>query len=150
MRLISSAFDNGEPIPSKYTCDGPDISPPLRWREVPDEAVSLALIADDPDAPGGTWVHWVIYGIPPANEGLPERIAPSRELDSGARQGTNDFDSIGYGGPCPPDGSHRYYFKLYALDEELGLSSGQTKADLLEAMEGHVLEETQLMGTYAR
>ncbi len=150
MQLISSAFEEGGSIPSKYTCDGPDVSPPLGWSNVPDQAVSLALILDDPDAPAGTWVHWVIYDIPVNEAGLSDEIPPRRELESGARQGTNDFDNIGYGGPCPPGGSHRYYFTLYALDEHLNLPPGRTKAKLLEAMEGHILDEAQLMGTYAR
>lgn len=151
IQLTSPAFTAGTPIPVQYTCDGQDLSPPLRWSNVPAEAKSLALIADDPDAPMGTWVHWVLYNLPPGTAELPEGLSTSETLPNGAKQGMNDFRRLGYGGPCPPRGNpHRYFFKLYALDTELSLKSGATKKDLVRAMEGHTLAEGQLMGTYKR
>jgi len=150
IQLTSSAFKEGEPIPSKFTCEGEDISPPLKWSDLPQGTKSLALISDDPDAPVGTWVHWVIYNIPPTVNELEEGIPTAKEVPNGAKQGMNDFKKIGYGGPCPPSGTHRYFFKLYALDIELGLDPGATKNDLLKAIEGHILEMGQLMGTYQR
>ncbi len=150
MRISSSAFKEGRKIPLKNTCDGQDVSPPLEWDNAPGGTKSLALICDDPDAPGSVWVHWVIYGIPPEMKALGESVRPLRELDSGLRQGTNSWSKIGYGGPCPPGGTHRYYFKLYALDTALNLGSGATKEQLLAAMKGHILEEARLMGTYQR
>ena len=148
--LTSSAFDEGQAIPNRFTCDGPDVSPDLAWSGIPETAASLALICDDPDAPMGTWVHWVLFNIPAGTTGLPAEISSDATLDSGARHGINDFGKLGYGGPCPPGGTHRYFFKLYALDIELELDSGITKAQLLAAMEGHILAEGQLMGTYSR
>ena len=148
--ITSSAFSEGEAIPNRYTCDGPDVSPDLVWSGVPEGAASLALICDDPDAPMGTWVHWVLFNIPADADGLPAEIPADAALESGARHGTNDFRRLGYGGPCPPGGTHRYFFKLYALDTMLELDSGITKAQLLEAMEGHILAAGQLMGTYSR
>ena len=148
--ITSSAFSEGQAIPKRYTCDGPDVSPDLAWSGVPDGAASLALICDDPDAPMGTWVHWVLFNIPADADGLPAEIPADAALESGARHGTNDFRRLGYGGPCPPGGTHRYFFKLYALDTMLELDSGITKAQLLEAMEGHILAAGQLMGTYSR
>jgi len=148
--LRSSAFNEGEMIPKQYTCDGQDISPPLAWNDPPEDTKSLALVCDDPDAPMGTWVHWVLYGLPPTIRELPESQPSQKQLDNGAKQGTNDFRAIGYGGPCPPGGTHRYYFKLYALDTELNLDPGKTKPELLTAMEGHVIAEGQLMGKYKR
>ncbi|MEW6440339.1 MAG: YbhB/YbcL family Raf kinase inhibitor-like protein [bacterium] len=148
--LTSTAFEQAEPMPSAYTCDGEDVSPPLAWGAVPAGAKSLALICDDPDAPAGTWVHWVIYGLPPDLKGLSERVPPVEELANGARQGRNDFGKIGYNGPCPPGGTHRYFFKLYALDLSPDLQAGLTKSELLKAMEGHVLVQGSLMGTYER
>ena len=150
LKIKSSAFHEGDLIPKKYTCDGADISPPLAWDAVPNSTKSLALISDDPDAPMGTWVHWVIFNIPPSVKELPENIPPSKTLENGAQQGTNDFGKIGYGGPCPPRGTHRYYFKLYALDTMLASQPGLTKAQLVKAMEGHVLAQGQLMGRYQR
>jgi Raf kinase inhibitor-like YbhB/YbcL family protein len=127
------------------------LSPVLQWSNVPPAAKSLALICDDPDAPMGVWVHWVIYDLPPSTAGLSEDAPKSPELASGARQGVNDFTRLGYGGPAPPPGRpHRYFFKLYALDLKPGLKPGLTKKELLKAMEGHVLAEGQLMGTYQR
>lgn len=151
MQITSSAFDDGEPIPVPHTCDGEDRSPPLEWSGVPEEAETLALIVDDPDAPAGTWVHWVIYGLPSDRDGLPEGVPPAETGPDGARQGRNDFQRLGYGGPCPPsNGAHRYVFKLYALDADPEIEPGATKDRLLEAMEGHVLAEARLMGTYRR
>ncbi len=150
IQLTSSAFTEGDMIPKKYTCDGQDISPPLAWTGVPEGTKSVALISDDPDAPVGTWVHWVMYNIPPQLQELPEAVPADKVLATGATQGTNDFRRIGYGGPCPPGGTHRYYFKLYALDQELALDPGLTKDQLLKAMKGHILAEGQLMGRYKR
>ncbi|MCL5034488.1 MAG: YbhB/YbcL family Raf kinase inhibitor-like protein [Bacteroidetes bacterium] len=147
--LASTAFKEGEMIPKKYTCDGPDISPPLEWHSVPPGAKSLALIVEDPDAPMGTWVHWVIFNIPPQSSGLPEHVSAEKTLPDGAIQGRNDFRKIGYGGPCPPGGIHRYFFILYALDTMLRLPAGSAKAELVRAMEGHVIGKAQLMGKYS-
>jgi Raf kinase inhibitor-like YbhB/YbcL family protein len=149
-KITSSAFGEGELIPRKYTCDARDVSPPLAWTGVPAGAKTLALIADDPDAPMGTWVHWVAYNLPAGVAELPEATPPDPELKGGGRQGRNDFKRFGYGGPCPPSGTHRYFFKLYALDVALDLAAGATKAELLRAMEGHILAEAQLMGKYKR
>jgi Raf kinase inhibitor-like YbhB/YbcL family protein len=150
MEIKSSAFGSGEMIAAKYTCDGADFSPPLEWSGGPAGTKSLALICDDPDAPMETWVHWVIYNIPPTAAILAEGITREKELPGGGTQGVNDFRKIGYGGPCPPAGTHRYFFKLYALDAMLGLKPGITKDQLLKAMRGHILAEAQLMGTYKR
>lgn len=150
MVLESSAFKEGGMIPSRYTCDGANVSPALHWKNAPQGVRSFALIADDPDAPMGTWVHWVIYNIPDSVTALPEAVPPVTRLDNGALQGKNDFRKIGYGGPCPPGGVHRYFFKLYALDAPLSLSAGATKAEVLRAMEGHILAQAQLMGRYQR
>jgi len=150
--LTSAAFKDGAPIPAKYTCDGVDVSPPLAWSGAPAGTRSVALIADDPDAPGGTWVHWVLYNLPAEVSDLPENIAKVESLDlGGARQGRNDFRRPGYGGPCPPPGpAHRYFFKLYALDTRLELKAGAQNKDVEAAVEGHALGSAQLMGTYAR
>ena len=148
--LTSSAFDEGAMIPKIYTCDSTDISPELSWSGAPDGTKSFALIADDPDAPRGTWVHWVAYNIDPSVSQLKEGIKGKEYPDSTMHQGVSDFRKFGYGGPCPPSGVHRYFFKLYALDAMLDLKGKVTKADLLKAMEGHVLAETQLMGRYTR
>ena len=148
--ITSTAFEQGGMIPEKYTCDGMDISPPLAWKSLPDDAKSLALICEDPDAPAGTWVHWVLYNLSPEIRKLTEHLPIDKTLANGAMQGTNDFGKTGYGGPCPPGGTHRYYFKLYALDTDPGVEPGITKAQLLEAIKGHVLAEGQLMGKYKR
>jgi len=148
--VTSSAFQEGGTIPAKYTCDGNDVSPPLKWTGVPEATKSLALICDDPDAPVGTWVHWVMWNIPPSVQELAESVPPKPELPDGSRQGISDFGRPGYGGPCPPSGVHRYYFKIYALDTMLDLPSSTRKADLLRAMKGHILAEGQLMGKYSR
>src|SRR5579885_1072038 len=145
LKITSTAFDEGGMIPAKYTCDGENVSPPLAWSGVPEAAKSLALVADDPDAPGGTWTHWVIYQIPATEKGLAEHVPARDTLDGGARQGKNDFKKTGYGGPCPPSGAHRYFFKLYALDTDVNLAPGATKDQLLKATEGHVVAQGQLM-----
>lgn len=151
IHLTSSAFGEGERIPAKHTCDREDLSPPLRWSGVPQEAQSLVLIMDDPDAPMGTWVHWVLYDMSPALTSLPEGLASTATLAGIGVQGVNDFRRSGYGGPCPPRGSeHRYFFKLYALDTTLDLGPGKTKAEVERAMQGHVLAQGQLMGRYGR
>lgn len=150
MELKSTAFSEGGMIPGKYTCDGPDVSPPLAWDNAPSGTKSYALICDDPDAPVGTWVHWVYYDIPPTTKGFPENVAKTEGPASGGQQGVNDFRKVGYGGPCPPGGTHRYFFKLYALDSMLKLPGGTTKPKLLKAMEGHILGQAQLMGKYKR
>jgi Raf kinase inhibitor-like YbhB/YbcL family protein len=150
LQITSSAFLDGAMIPGRYTCDGPDVSPDLSWSGVPDRSKSLALICDDPDAPVGTWVHWVLFNIPAGEKELPAEIAPEATLPNGAKHGTNDFRRLGYGGPCPPGGTHRYFFKLYALDSVLSLESGATKDQVEEAMKGHILAEGQLMGKYKR
>lgn len=148
--ITSSAFNDGEMIPKKFTCDGQNISPPLKWESIPAQTKSLALIADDPDAPMGTWVHWVIFNILPTITELPENVPTKDSLPNGAIQGKNDSRGIGYDGPSPPSGTHRYFFKLYALDTMLNLSAGITKPGLLKAMEGHIMAQAQLMGRYSR
>ncbi len=150
MEIKSSAFKEGSAIPAKYTCDNLDFSPPLAWSKGPDVTKTYAIICDDPDAPRGTWVHWVLYNIPATVSDLPENQPKSESLSNGAHQGMTDFGSIGYGGPCPPGGTHRYYFKIYALDFIPDQKPGITKKELLKAMEKHILEEGQLMGRYKR
>ena len=150
MKITSPAFEEGEMIPEKYTCDDIDISPSLKWSHVPEGTKTFAIICDDPDAPMGTWVHWVLFNMPADTNELSENIPPVKILPNGARQGKNDFGKIGYGGPCPPGGTHRYYFKIYALSEELNVEPGITKSELLKAMEGKILSEGQLMGRYKR
>lgn len=150
IELKSAAFEEGAMIPKLYTCDGKDISPPLSWSGVPAGAKSIALIMDDPDAPRGTWVHWVLFNIPPDTKSLAENAPRAPSLPNGAKHGANSWPKLGYGGPCPPGGTHRYYFKAYALDTILALESGITKSQLLKAMEGHILAEGQLMGRYTR
>lgn len=148
--VTSDAFEEGGMIPIQYTCDGADISPPLKWSGIPDGARSLALICDDPDAPSKTWVHWVLYNLPPELTGLPDSIPSNEVLETGGKHGITDFGRFGYGGPCPPSGTHRYFFKLYALDIVLDLPERVDKKQLEAAMEGHVLASGQLMGKYAR
>jgi Raf kinase inhibitor-like YbhB/YbcL family protein len=150
IKVTSKAFQEGGMIPKEYTCDGANISPPLAWDSAPDKTKSYALIVDDPDAPGKTWVHWVVFNLQASAGVLPEHVPAQDTISGGGRQGTTDFRKVGYGGPCPPTGAHRYYFKLYALDTELALDSSATKDQLLKAMEGHVLAEGQLMGKYQR
>ena len=151
LEIKSSAFKNGESIPVKYTGKGEDISPPLVWSDVPEETKTFALISDDPDAPMGTWVHWVLYDIPRDKRSLPEGVKKDRVLGDGSKQGTTDFGRVGYGGPYPPPGSlHRYFFKLYALDAKLDLKPGLTKKALLNAIEGHIVGQAELMGKFKR
>lgn len=151
LSLMSPAFEHGKKIPGKFTCLGQDVSPELKWDKAPQGTKSFALICDDPDAPVGTWVHWVVWAIPATAAGLSEAIPPDPVLDDGTKQGTTDFGRIGYGGPCPPPGKpHRYFFKLYALDEISELEPGATKKQLSQAMEGHILAQTELVGTFAR
>jgi Raf kinase inhibitor-like YbhB/YbcL family protein len=151
MQLTSEAFAEGQSIPARYTGEGDDISPPLHWNNPPPGTKSFALICDDPDAPMGTWVHWVLYDLPATLSSLPAKTPAVETLPNGARQGITDFKQVGYGGPYPPPGKpHRYFFKLYALDTALGLKARATKPQLLKAMEGHILAETSLMGTYQR
>ena len=151
MDLITNAFDAGETIPNKFTCQGENVSPPLVWKSVPTEAKSLALICDDPDSPGGIWSHWVLYDIPPEREELPEDVPTEGRLSWGGAQGRNDFGDIGYGGPCPPKGTtHRYYWRLYALDAPCELSPGATREQLLDWIESHTLDESELMGRFTR
>lgn len=151
MQIKSSAFENNGVIPKKYTCDGADVSPPLTWTKAPAGTKSIALICDDPDAPMGTWVHWVLYGLSPDTTSLSENVPKEKEVLNGAKQGITDFRRIGYGGPCPPRGpAHRYFFKVYALDVELNLPSGATKKDLEKAMKGHILAQGELVGKYGR
>jgi Raf kinase inhibitor-like YbhB/YbcL family protein len=150
-QLATAAFSAGGAIPRKFTCDGPDVSPKLAWSDPPGKTQSFALIMDDPDAPAGTWVHWVIYDLPADTRELAEGVAKQEQLSNGARQGRNDFGKIGYGGPCPPPGKpHRYFFKLCALDAKLDLKAGATKADVERAMKGHILTQAELIGRYAR
>ncbi|MGE0130516.1 MAG: YbhB/YbcL family Raf kinase inhibitor-like protein [Blastocatellales bacterium] len=152
IQILSSAFSEGESIPVQYTCDGDNFSPPLRWGGIPKDSQSLALVCEDPDAPSGTFVHWVLFNLPPIVSNLPEALPAGEELEeTNARQGRNDFGEIGYGGPCPPPGNpHRYFFRFYALDTELRLRAGATRGDLDNAMRGHILAEGHLMGTYQR
>jgi len=150
IKLTSTAFKEGQPIPATYTCKGVNVSPPLEWSGVPKTAKTVAIIADDPDAPGGTWVHWVLYNLPADNIGLVENVPATENLKAGGFQGKNSSGKIGYDGPCPPSGTHRYFFKFYALDGELPLKAGATNPELLKAMEGHIVAQGQLMGTFGR
>ncbi|MGH8713715.1 MAG: YbhB/YbcL family Raf kinase inhibitor-like protein [Casimicrobiaceae bacterium] len=154
MTITSTAFAHNAEIPSLYTCEGSDVSPPLAWTGVPAGTKSLALIVDDPDAPDPaapkmTWVHWVLYGIPPSAGGLAEAVKPSA-LPAGTREGVNDWKRTGFGGPCPPVGRHRYFLKLYALDDVLPDLARPDKAALEQAMRGHILAQAVLMGTYRK
>ncbi|BCD67705.1 YbhB/YbcL family Raf kinase inhibitor-like protein [Nitratiruptor sp. YY09-18] len=150
MQVISSAFENGGVIPSRYTCDGENISIPLEFIDVPANTKSLAVIMDDPDAPMGVFVHWVMYDIPASIKELPAGIPQAPVLEYGIKQGINDFGTIGYGGPCPPNGAHRYYIKVYALDTLPDLKPGLTKMQLLQAIEPYIIDEGVLMGIYER
>lgn len=154
LSLKSTAFSHGADIPVRYTCQGDDISPPLSWDNVPGETQSLVLIVDDPDAPDPkapkmTWVHWLLYNIPPSSHDLAENISTA-QLPTGTREGVNDWKRTGYGGPCPPIGRHRYFFKLYALDCVLDDLNSPTKSQLEATMQGHVLAQAELMGTYQK
>jgi len=150
IRVWSTAFEEDGIIPRQFTCDGEDISPPLSWDGVPEQAQSLVLIADDPDAPTGTWVHWVIYDLPATMSNLSEHVPSQKVIRTIGRHGITDFGRVGYGGPCPPTGTHRYFFKLYALDTRLNLEAGKTKSEVELAMQGHILAQGQLMGRYRR
>lgn len=150
-QIKSTAFEHGGNIPKKYTCDGADVSPPLSWTPPPKGTKSLALICDDPDAPMGTWVHWVLFGLPSNTRELPEGVPTQEVLPDGSKQGTTDFGRVGYGGPCPPKGpAHRYFFRLYTLDIEPDLKPGATKQQLLKTIEKHILAQAELMGRYQR
>lgn len=144
MRIISQAFTDADNIPAKYTCDGQNVSPPLEFTSVPPDAKSLALVVDDPDAPAGVWDHWIVYNIPPNQTKIDEGAAPSGLI------GKNSSGNQAFDGPCPPKGSHRYFFKLYALDCLLDLPAGVNKADLMEAMQGHIIAQAELVGMYER
>ncbi len=149
--LSSSSFQNGSQIPKNFTCQGADISPELHWSSPPPGTKSFALIADDPDAPAGTWTHWVLFDLPGQTASLAEGVPKTDELPSGGLQGRNDFRKSGYGGPCPPAGKpHRYFFKLYAVDKTLGLKPGANKGEVEQALQGHILGKAELMGTYQR
>lgn len=148
LTLRSSAFDEGEAIPEEHACDGSDTSPPLAWEGAPDGTESFVLIMDDPDAPMGTWVHWVLYDLPAGTRSLGEDVPARTILEAGGTHGENSWGKIGYGGPCPPSGTHRYVFKLYALNGPLGLDPGADKREVERAMEGRILEEARLTGTY--
>jgi Raf kinase inhibitor-like YbhB/YbcL family protein len=149
--ISSTSFPSGGDIPKKFTCDSADVSPELSWTGAPAGVRSFALIADDPDAPVGTWTHWVLFDLPPQTTGLPEGVPKVDEVPDGGRQGRNDFRKIGYGGPCPPPGKpHRYFFKLYALDQMLNLKPGSSKKEVEQAMQGHIVGKAELMANYGR
>jgi Raf kinase inhibitor-like YbhB/YbcL family protein len=152
MEIRSSAFFIGNTIPFKYTCDGDNISPPIHWQDPPQETRSFTLIVDDPDAPKNTFTHWVVYNIPAESRELPEGITQEPKLANGAVQGKNSFGKLGFGGPCPPPkhGTHRYFFKIFALDQSLNLPPGASKEEVLQAMESHILDKAEVMGRYAR
>jgi hypothetical protein len=145
MKIESPAFSNNQFIPSKYTCEGDNVNPPLRFSEIPQTAKSLVLIVDDPDAPSGTWVHWTVWNISPNTQEITENSVPE-----GAVEGLTDFGKPGYGGPCPPSGVHRYFFKLFALDTVLQLENSAKVSELKKAMEGHIIAEAELVGLYER
>ena len=151
IKITSAAFSEGQFIPAKYTRDGKEISPPLKWNSAPKETRSIALICDDPDAPGKAWVHWVLYNLPAETIGLPENFPDDETLEDGTRQGVTDFGKTGYGGPCPPPGkAHRYYFRIYALDKKIDAVPIMDKESLQKEMAGHIIAEGQLMGKYQR
>jgi Raf kinase inhibitor-like YbhB/YbcL family protein len=150
LQVTSTAFANGELITPQYTCDSTNRAPPLHWSGQPQATASFALLCEDPDAPRGLFTHWIVYQLPPATSQLAEGAGTTSELPQGTLQGKNDFGKLGYGGPCPPSGTHRYFFKVYALDRALQLAAGATRTQLLQAMKGHILAEGQLMGRYQR
>lgn len=150
MKLQSPVFEKDRLIPPEFTCDGPDKSPPLSWTGSPAGTKSFALLVEDPDAPGGTFTHWLLYDIPGTTDHLDPDLPRATELPDGVKQGMNDFRTVGYGGPCPPGGTHRYLFKLYALDKVLGLDGGATKQKWLKSIEGHVLAKSECVGKYSR
>ncbi|OGY26731.1 MAG: phosphatidylethanolamine-binding protein [Candidatus Woykebacteria bacterium RBG_16_43_9] len=145
MQITSTAFSHNNPIPAKYTCDGKDFSPPLQFSDVPANTKSLVLIVDDPDALGKTWVHWTVWNIDPQTAQIPEGEFPNESV-----QGVTDFGEVGYGGPCPPGGTHRYFFKLYALDNKLDLPYEARKEDIEKEMKGHIITKAELIGTYSK
>ena len=149
-QLFSPEFQEGKPIPRKFSCDGLDASPPLNWKDAPAGTASYALIVHDPDAPAGDWVHWVLFNIPGEVNILTEGVPADKVLKDGTLQGRNSWHQIRYGGPCPPGGTHRYIFTLYALDGKLKLEAGAERREVLHAMQGHILAEAKLMGTYSR
>lgn len=155
LRFTSAAFSSQESIPREYTCEGADVSPPLEWNAVPDGTESLVLIVDDPDAPGQTFTHWVLFNVPSTETSLPRDLQVDAQFggaDPAPREGKNDFGDVGYGGPCPPpgDGEHRYFFRLFAVDRTLDLDAGVSKAEVLSAIEDHVLDQAEVVGTYER
>ncbi|HSO11308.1 MAG TPA: YbhB/YbcL family Raf kinase inhibitor-like protein [Anaerolineales bacterium] len=150
IELTSNAFKQGQPIPEKYSCKGEDVSPALAWGEPPTGTQSFALIMDDPDAPVGTWDHWILFNIPASARGLPESFPANETHPDGSMSGKNSWGRMGYGGPCPPGGTHRYFFRLYALDEMLAISAGASKGELEKAMVGHILAHGELMGTFTK
>ena len=150
MQISTPAFAQGQPIPVRFSCHGEDVSPALKWSGLPAGTLSLALVFDDPDAPMGTWDHWLLFNIPPSTTGLSEGVPPDKELEDGSRHGKNSWGRLGYGGPCPPRGTHRYFFRLHALDTVLQLPAASDKKTLVKAMEGHVLAQAELMGTFAK
>jgi Raf kinase inhibitor-like YbhB/YbcL family protein len=150
-QISTNAFSNGESIPKRFGCDGLNVSPQLTWTDPPTTTQSFALIMDDPDAPAGTWVHWILYNLPTDARELAENVPNREQLPNGAHQGRNSFNKTGYGGPCPPPGNpHRYFFKLYALDRKLNLRLGATKADVERAMQDHIVAQSELIGRYSR
>jgi Raf kinase inhibitor-like YbhB/YbcL family protein len=149
--LKSPSISSGGDIPTKHTCDGPDVSPPLEWTSPPAGTKAFALVCEDPDAPSGLWVHWVLWGMAPTATALPEGVNRAPTLPDGSRQGRNDFGKVGHNGPCPPRGRpHRYFYRLYALDAVPSLEPGATRQQLLDAIKGHVLGQAELMGRYGR
>ena len=150
LSIASTGFAAGQPIPAVYSCHGRNVSPPLAWAGAPGATKSFALILDDPDAPSGTFVHWVLYNVPAGSRNLPEAVPGRAKLDDGSLQGTNGAGGTGYTGPCPPSGTHHYHFKLYALDSALSLPSGATKDQVLKAMQGHILAQAELIGTFSK
>lgn len=150
IKITSTVFNEGEPIPARHSCDDMDISPPLNWNDLPEDTESIALILEDPDAPGGLFTHWILFNLPGDTKNLSEHVKGEELMDNGGKQGLNDFGRVGYGGPCPPRGTHRYYFKIYALDIKLDLPPFIKRDELLDALKGHVLDMGQLMGVYTR
>ncbi len=150
IKITSSAFSEGEPIPVKYSCNGVNVSPPLDWEDITEGTESIALISEDPDAPGGTFTHWIIFNLPADTRNLPEHVMGRELMDDGSKHGLNNFGLVGYSGPCPPKGTHRYFFKIYALDTKLDLPPLVKEDELLSAMEGHILDHGELMGVFTR
>jgi hypothetical protein len=150
IKVTSTAFQDGGNIPVKYTCDGTNVSPPLAWSAIPEGAQSIALLMDDPDSPSKTFTHWIVFNLLSSSDGLPEAVPTDKVLSNGAKQGTNDADKIGYFGPCPPSGTHRYVFHVYALDAQLDLDPGVKKNQFKQAISGHILAQGQLAGKYSR